>query len=150
MKIISTTLHGVLDYLVGILLIASPWLFGFYLGGAETWVPVALGSATIIYSLFTDYELGVFKSISMNGHLTLDMLSGIFLAASPWIFNFSDAVYTPHLWLGIGEIVVVLLTDQVPYRKSIKIDIHRPTVNQPNMNQPTTNKPDEEQRRTQR
>lgn len=56
MQIISTKAHGVLDYLMGILLIASPWLFNFNRGGDETWIPVILGSAIILYSLFTDYE----------------------------------------------------------------------------------------------
>ena len=37
-----------MDYLMGILLIASPWLFGFDRGGAETWVPVILGIGAII------------------------------------------------------------------------------------------------------
>ncbi len=43
MRFIPTRLHGVLDYLVGTLLIAAPWLLNFNRGGAETWVPVILG-----------------------------------------------------------------------------------------------------------
>ena len=38
MRFISTRVHGILDYLMGPLLIASPWLFDFDNGGAETWV----------------------------------------------------------------------------------------------------------------
>jgi hypothetical protein len=114
MRIISTKAHGVLDYLMGILLIASPWLFNFARGGAETWVPVILGAAAIGYSLLTNYELGAFKTISMRSHLNLDLMSGAFLAASPWIFGFNDYVYLPHLILGILEIGAVMMTDPVP------------------------------------
>jgi hypothetical protein len=114
MKIISTKVHGVLDYLVGVLLIVSPWLFNFARGGAETWIPVILGAGAIVYSLLTNYELGLSRMISMKTHLTLDMLSGILLAASPWIFGFSDMVYVPHLVLGIAEIGVALMTDPLP------------------------------------
>jgi hypothetical protein len=116
MKVIPTKVHGVLDYLVGILLIASPWLFNFARDGAETWVPVVLGTGAIIYSLITDYELGAASVISMRTHLGLDMVSGVFLALSPWIFGFNEFVYLPHLILGLGEILVPMMTDPVPGR----------------------------------
>jgi hypothetical protein len=114
MKILSTRVHGVLDYLVGALLIAAPWLFDFARAGAETWVPVALGGGAILYSLLTDYEAGVYRKIPMKTHLTLDLLSGILLAASPWIFGFNDYVYMPHLILGLFEIGASLMTETVP------------------------------------
>ena len=103
-----------LDYLVGALLIAAPWLFDFAEGGAETWVPVALGVSALMYSLMTDYELGLTRTISMRTHLTLDLLSGLLLAASPWIFGFAERVYLPHLLLGIFEIGASLMTSPTP------------------------------------
>jgi len=121
MKIISTKVHGVLDYLVGALLIASPWLFDFARGGAETWVPVILGASAILYSLLTDYELGVSKKITMKTHLGLDAMSGVFLAISPWLFGFNEFVYLPHLILGILELGAVWMTDPNPARRT---DIH--------------------------
>jgi hypothetical protein len=114
MKIFSTKVHGVMDYLMGVILIAVPWLFNFARGGAETWVPVILGTATILYSLITDYEYSVAKVISMRTHLNLDLFSGIFLAASPWVFGFKEFVYLPHLILGILEVVAVLMSESVP------------------------------------
>lgn len=114
MKIISTRVHGMMDYTMGLLLIVAPWLLDFADGGAETWVPVLLGASTIIYSLMTNYELGTFRVISMKGHLLLDMISGILLAVSPWLFGFSEVVYLSHLILGLLEIGAVLLTDPVP------------------------------------
>ncbi len=116
MRFISTKTHGVLDYLVGLLLIAAPWLLGFAEGGAETWVPVILGAGALVYSLMTNYEMGAMKVFSMPMHLMFDLLSGIFLAASPWIFGFADRVYLPHLILGIFEIGASLMTDKVPYK----------------------------------
>lgn len=114
MRFIPTRVHGYLDYIVGALLIASPWLFDFAAGGAETWIPVALGAAALIYSLITDYELGASKTISMRTHLTLDLLSGILLAASPWLFGFADYVWGPHLILGLFEIAAALMTRREP------------------------------------
>lgn len=103
-----------MDYLMGVLLIAAPWIFNFNRGGAETWVPVVLGAGTLLYSLMTNYEYSISKTISMRTHLTLDLLSGILLAVSPWLFNFDEVVYVPHLILGIVEIGASLITQRVP------------------------------------
>lgn len=124
MKVIGTKTHGYLDYIVGVLLIAAPWIFGFARGGAETWVPVILGAGTIIYSLMTDYEMGMSRMIPMRTHLTLDLLSGIFLAVSPWLFGFADYVWEPHLIVGILEIGVSLMTKRGPTTEK---RFHRPT-----------------------
>jgi hypothetical protein len=114
MRFISTRVHGYLDYTMGLLLIVAPWLFGFARDGAETWVPVILGASAILYSLLTDYELGASRRLSMRTNLTLDLLSGIFLAASPWLFGFADYVYLPHLILGLAEIGAALMTRTSP------------------------------------
>jgi len=114
MRFIPTRVHGMLDYLVGVLLIAAPWLFNFDRGGAETWVPVLLGASAIVYSLFTDYELGMVRRLSMPTHLMLDLGSGILLAVSPWLFGFSDYVWEPHLIVGLIEIGTSLMTRRVP------------------------------------
>jgi hypothetical protein len=115
MKIISRRAHGVMDYLVGILLIAAPWVLNFADRGPETWVPVILGVGTMLYSFMTNYELGMVHVIPFRTHLAIDVLAGIFLAASPWIFAFSDMVYMPHLVFGILEVGVVALTDPEPH-----------------------------------
>lgn len=110
MRFIPTRVHGVLDYLVGALLIAAPWILNFNRGGAETWVPVILGVGALLYSLLTNYELGVLRRIPMGTHLSLDAGSGLLLAVSPWLFGFSTFVFWPHLILGIFEIVAALTT----------------------------------------
>lgn len=114
MRFIPTKIHGYMDYLMGVLLIVAPWLFGFAQGGAETWVPVILGAGAIIYSLLTNYELGAAKVLSMKAHLGLDIFSGALLAVSPWLFGFSALVWVPHLVLGLLEIGAGLCTRTVP------------------------------------
>lgn len=114
MRFIPTKVHGILDYMMGLLLIASPWIFNFHRGGAETYVPVILGAGVILYSILTDYEMGAAKKITMPAHLTMDLLGGIFLAVSPWLFGFAEYVYLPHLIFGILEIGASLMTVKVP------------------------------------
>jgi SPW repeat-containing protein len=110
MKVITTRTHGVLDYIVGLLLIAAPWIFNFNRDGAETWVPVVLGAGTIVYSLMTDYELGAFRVIGMRTHLAIDVIAGLLLAISPWLFGFADYVWAPHVIVGVMELIVVALS----------------------------------------
>lgn len=114
MQLISTRIHGFLDYLVGVVLIAAPWLFGFANGSVAQWVPVILGAALIVYSLLTDYELGAVRFISMPVHLGLDIAGGVLLAISPWLFGFAGVIVWPNLVVGIVEIVVALCTDRRP------------------------------------
>lgn len=114
MRVIPTRVHGMVDYIVGALLIVAPWLFGFADGGAEQWVPIILGAGVILYSLMTDYELGVMKVIPMSMHLMLDIGGGIFLAVSPWLFGFADEIWWPHVIVGIGEILAGLMTKTRP------------------------------------
>lgn len=114
MRFIPTRIHGMLDYIIGLLLIAAPWLLGFAGGGAETWVPVILGAGVILYSLFTDYELGMVRKLSMPAHLTMDGLGGALLAVSPWLFGFAGYVWVPHLVVGLLEIGAALFTHKVP------------------------------------
>ncbi|MBA2245759.1 MAG: SPW repeat protein [Gemmatimonadota bacterium] len=114
MGALPTRIHGVLDYAMGALLIALPWLLGFAQGGAESWVPVAVGAGAIAYSLFTDYELGVVRRIQMPVHLWLDGAAGLLLAVSPWLFGFDQQVWMPHLILGILEMGAALVTDTIP------------------------------------
>lgn len=110
MKIISTKAHAVLDYLSGVFFIASPWIFGFNDISVAAWIPILIGATTLVMSLFTDYEGGVVRSIHMSVHLIVDVISGIFVAASPWLFGFADEVYLPHVILGIFAIGAGLLT----------------------------------------
>jgi len=119
-RFLPTSVHGVLDYLVGIALIAAPWLFGFvYVGGAAMYVPIILGIALILYSLVTKYELGIpgIKFFPMPYHLVIDFVAAAFLAASPWIFGFASKplnVWLPHLVVGIVVILVVLVSQTHP------------------------------------
>lgn len=110
MKIIDTKTHGYMDYIMGIFLLASPSLFSLDLHAIESTVFYIVGVTALIYSLLTNYELGLLKIIPMKGHLALDIFSGIFLAASPWFLGFADVVCKPHLILGLIEIGAALLT----------------------------------------
>jgi len=118
-RLIPTKIHAGLDYVVGILLIASPWIFGFSdESTAATWIAVLAGLAMIGLSAMTDYEGGVLaRVIPMRTHLMTDAALGIFLAVSPWLFGFADEgtnAWLPFVVIGLGEIGAAALTDPEP------------------------------------
>jgi hypothetical protein len=115
MRFIPTKFHAPLDYIVGAALIAAPWIFRFHQHTAATIVPIVLGIGLIVYSLFTNYELGVWKVAPMAVHNLIDIAAGLLLAASPWIFGFSDNsanVWVPHVVVGAAAIFLGLTTKQ--------------------------------------
>jgi hypothetical protein len=115
MRFIPTKFHAPLDYIVGAALIAAPWVLQFSEHTAATVVPVVLGIGLIAYSLVTDYELGLFKIAPMAVHNLIDIAAGALLAASPWLFGFSDHtanVWLPHVVVGLAAIFLGLTTKQ--------------------------------------
>jgi hypothetical protein len=115
MRFIPTRVHAPLDYIVGVALIAAPWIFQFSEHTAATIVPIVLGIGLIGYSLFTNYELGVWKVAPMAVHNVIDVVAGTLLALSPWLLGFADEsanVWAPHLIVGLAAIFLGLTTKQ--------------------------------------
>jgi len=123
MRFIPTGLHAPLDYIVGAALIAAPWIFQFSDIAAATVISVVLGIGLVAYSLFTDYELGVWRTVPMSVHNLFDVAAGALLAASPWIFGFADEganVWAPLVVVGLAAIFLGLTRKQrggYSYRK---------------------------------
>jgi hypothetical protein len=115
MRFIPTRLHAPLDYIVGAVLVAAPWIFQFSGDAAATAVSIVLGIGLITYSLFTNYELGVWKVAPMAVHNLIDVVAGALLAASPWIFGFAGegaSYWLPFVVIGVAAIFLGLTTKQ--------------------------------------
>ena len=120
MRFISTKFHGVLDYLSGILFIASPWLFNFADGSYAQKILVIAGIIVMLMSVMTNYEAGLIKRIPMATHLYADILLGIILLISPWLFNFYEYVALPYIIFGVLSIGAGLFTEKTPNANIIR------------------------------
>lgn len=112
--------HRTIDYIVGVVLLLAPLLFVFWTIAAATWVAILGGLVLIVYSLFTSYTAGMGRAIGLNTHLVLDIVLGLFLAISPWLFGFAGAtwnVWVPHLVVGLALAVIALVTERVGARQ---------------------------------
>ena len=124
MRFIPTRFHAPLDYIVGVALIAAPWIFQFSEHSAPTVISIVLGIGLIAYSLFTNYELGVWKVAPMAVHNLIDIAAGALLALSPWLFGFADEgtqFWAPFVVIGVAAIFLGLTTKQAggySYRKA--------------------------------
>lgn len=111
---ISTKIHGYIDYLMGALLILLPLIYPEIPDGAASTVLVVLGAGVIVYSLITDYELGLLKILAMKTHLMIDLMGGVLLIAAPWLFGFADEMIWLFVILGLLEIGASLMTEKEP------------------------------------
>jgi len=110
MKLNVTKAYGIKDYAMSAVFFAMPFLLGFDMRGAKSWVPMLLGGGVLAYSLITRYELSAFKLLSFPMHLLLDAGGGLLLALSPWLFGFADKVFIPYVLLGVAELAIALIT----------------------------------------
>jgi hypothetical protein len=116
LRFIPTGVHAYFDYIGGIGLLAAPFVFGFYrVGGSAVIIPMILGIGLILYSLLTNYELGIpgLKFIPMPVHLAFDLVASVFLVISPFLFGFVNNppyVWLPHIIAGVSVIVLVLVS----------------------------------------
>jgi hypothetical protein len=123
-RFVPTSVHGIFDYIGGILLVAAPFVFGFYsVGGVAVFLPMVLGVGLILYSLLTNYERGIpaLRLIPMPVHLVFDFVASALLAASPFLFGFwhlAPNVWLPHVIAGVGVILLVLVSQTHPQARA--------------------------------
>jgi len=109
---ITPRVHGMIDYAVAALLVLAPWLIGFPDHRTATVVTVGFGVVAVLYSLFTDYELGLVRRLPMRLHLLIDLFWSLGLIASPWVFRFAGRVWLPHVMVGLAGLAVTALTQR--------------------------------------
>jgi len=124
MRIIPTRMHGMMDYVIGVVIVASPWIFGFAdESSTAKWTFVVIGVVLLATSLMTNYELGLMKLVPMHVHLWADAIAGIVLALSPWIFGYADDAgsnaWLPALAIGLLELGTAGMSDPWPQRDDV-------------------------------
>ena len=113
MKLFSTRMHGVLDYLTAGTLLTLPRALGWSQGVTRLLTNAGIG--TVGYSLLTRYELGLIKVLPMQGHLILDAMSGAMLCGAPLLFRDEDtSVKGALIALGLFELTAALTTETEP------------------------------------
>jgi hypothetical protein len=113
MRVIPTSVHSVIDHVVGPALVLAPTVLRLGSSSPEAVVARAIGGAETVYSNLTDYELSAKKVLPMPVHLALDAVGGVTLAALPQLTGArrrGKKHWVPHLAIGVVEVGMALLT----------------------------------------
>ncbi len=98
---IPTAVYGFFNYAMGLIMITSPWLFGFsHQHGASLLLPIYLGWLQIIMAIFSKHEWGFIKVFPVSMHCFIDVIAGSFLLASPFVYDFTSQVWIPQFLCG--------------------------------------------------
>jgi hypothetical protein len=118
---IPAFVHGVVEYLAGVLLVAAPFLFSFKSDGA-TAVSIVAGVVILVVAASTAMSTGLIKSIPVQAHVVLDYLLAALLIASPFIFSFTaDGTATAFfIVLGIVHLLLTIATRFIGEAKAPK------------------------------
>jgi hypothetical protein len=111
---VDSTLHGVVDYSAGALLMtAFPKLAGIEGTRSARQIRTA-GAIHAGYSTLTDYPLGVVKAIPFRAHLAIDAVGALALAATPFVtgqYKQGRREWVPHVALCLFELASLAMTD---------------------------------------
>jgi SPW repeat-containing protein len=86
---IPVNTHAAIEPLAAVILIASPWIFGFSHVGSAKGVAIALGIVMLLSGSMTRWRFSVLKLIPLRIHFMTDLALGTLLVLSPFIFGFS-------------------------------------------------------------
>jgi hypothetical protein len=111
---VDATLHGVVDYSAGALLLtAFPRLAG--IEGTRSARQVRISAAIHAgYSTVTNYPLGLVKLLPFQVHLALDAAGALALAATPFVtgqYKQGRKQWVPHVALSLFELGSLAMTD---------------------------------------
>ena len=110
MKFISPKIHGFIDLLVVVFLLASPSYFGFT--GLLTTFTYALAAVHLILTILTKYPVGIFKIIPLTVHGSIEFIVGITLIVLAYTL-FKDNADGKLYYVILGTVILLtwLVTD---------------------------------------
>ena len=86
---VPLAIHGLLEYGLGVLLIASDSLVSFDEEGARV-ASILIGVAVLSITALSDIPTALLRRIPLSSHILLDYVFGIVLIVSPFLLGFRD------------------------------------------------------------
>ncbi|MBA3369155.1 MAG: hypothetical protein H0T99_10910 [Geodermatophilaceae bacterium] len=109
-------LHGILEYALGALFIAAPFVFNFD-SGAATGMSVAVGVLILILAAVSEGPVSLVNQLPVLLHVAVIYLLSIFLIAAPFLLGFADEV-PPRNFFIISGVLLLLVTIGTRFRRS--------------------------------
>jgi hypothetical protein len=107
---VPLAVHGLAEYGLGVLLIASSSLFSF--DSTPRAVGILLGAAVLVLGAFSDLPTALMRRLPVDSHVVIDYVLGVLLIAAPFIFGFSDdeGALAFFVVVGIGYLILTAIT----------------------------------------
>jgi len=110
--------HGLIEYVVGVFLVAAPFLLGFDDLNMPLGVAIATGVVILVLAAITEGPTGLVHQLPVSAHVTFDFLLAIFLIAAPFILGFGDEAAPRNLFIALG-VAHLLISIGTRYRESV-------------------------------
>jgi hypothetical protein len=88
---ITLNMHAAIEPIAALVLILSPWIFGFSSNGTAQAVMIVIGVIMLTSGAMTDWRLSLVRLIPLRVHFMTDLLLGVVLILSPFVFGFSGS-----------------------------------------------------------
>lgn len=105
MKILNARTHGILDYVVVVVLALAPLVLGFT--GWQAAASYALAAAHLLMTLATDFPMGAKRLIPFRTHGLIELVVAVALIVLPWVLG--DPARGPVHYFAVGLGVVLLI-----------------------------------------
>src|SRR3954451_10736756 len=121
LRSIGAVSHGIIDYLMVIILAIGPGVAGF--SGKQAGFCYILAAVHFFMTVLTRFPLGAVKIIGFPLHGAIEALVAILLIVLPWMANFFRGVHSRNFFIAIGVLigVIALLTNYRGVSSSSKI-----------------------------
>src|ERR1700709_2917240 len=83
-------IHAVIEPLIGLVLILSPWIFGFSDANDAQALCIVLGVIVIIAGAMTDWRASLVRVIPLRVHFMTDLLIAAVLIVAPFVLGYSS------------------------------------------------------------
>jgi hypothetical protein len=115
--------HGLIEYVGGGLLVASPFVLD-YNSGSATAVAIVLGVLAIVLAATTEGPTSLINSVQLQLHVLLDYALAVILIASPFVFGFSGEGAPTAFFIVIG-VLHLLITIGTRFRPRKEVEQRR-------------------------
>ena len=106
MRLIGAWSHSIIDYLIVILMLIGPTVWGF--NGRQARFAYILAITLLVLTVLTRHPLGIMKFLRFPLHGAVELLLGLLLLALPWLANFSRGVHSRNFFLGIAALMLAV------------------------------------------
>ncbi len=114
---INANAHALVDCMVVVFLLSSPWLFS--LPPVTAKFTFSLAAVHFLLTILTDYKMGIMRAIPLKIHGMIELLVSFVLVGVAFYLNGIEGMVARNFYLGfaIAVFIVWLLTEYSYFKK---------------------------------